>query len=123
MTDEELERRLRDWYRDEIPDDVAAPAALRTMLAAIPRQPTALRPRFGSRRGVTLLAAAALVGLLAGTAVVGGFLPPRPDLAIVLPSQLPSELPSTQPSDTPVAGRIVYTRLRTLRNGQGLRGV
>jgi Tol biopolymer transport system component len=118
MTDEELERRLRDWYRTEIPGDEAAPVALRTMLAAIPRQPTVLRPRFGSRRGLTLLAAAALVGLLAGTAVVGGFLPPRPNLAIILPSPLPSVLPSVRPSVAPEAGWIVYTRWRTLQKGE-----
>jgi Tol biopolymer transport system component len=122
MTDQELEQRLRDWYRSEIPTDEAAPAALRSMLGAIPRESTVLRPRFGSRRGVTLLAAAALVGLLAGTAVVGGFLPPRPDMALLLPSQLPSEfpseLPSVRPSDAPEAGWIVYTRWRTIQKGQ-----
>lgn len=117
MTDEELERRLRDWYRSDIPADEAAPADLRTTVAAIARPPTVLRPRFGSRRGVTLLAAAALVGLLAGTAVVGGFLPPRPDLALLLPSPIPSEVPSTRPSLVPEAGRIVYTRWRTIKKG------
>ena len=36
MTDEELERRLRAWYHTEIPDDEAAPTALRAALGAIP---------------------------------------------------------------------------------------
>ncbi len=72
MTDEQLEQRLRDWYRAEIPVDGTAPAALRSRLAAIPGSSSAPSRRFGSRRGFTLLAAAALVGVLAGTATVGG---------------------------------------------------
>jgi Tol biopolymer transport system component len=118
MTDQELERRLRDWYRTEIPAGEAAPTDLRDMVAAIARPSTVLRPRFGSRRGMTLLAAAALVSLLAGTAVVGGFLPPRPNLAIILPSPAPSVLPSVRPSVAPEAGWIVYTRWRTIQKGQ-----
>jgi hypothetical protein len=41
MTDEELERRLRAWYRADIPDDETAPSALRSSLATI----TATSPR------------------------------------------------------------------------------
>jgi Tol biopolymer transport system component len=122
MTDEQLEQRLRDWYRAEVPDREVAPVALRTALAAIPRASTLRGRRIGSRPGITLLAAAALVGLLAGTAVVGGFPSPRPAPVVVLPSRMPSALPSTsmQPSIVPpVAGRIVYTRWKTLRRGEG----
>jgi hypothetical protein len=83
MTDQELERRLRDWYRSEIPAAEAAPIALRTRLAAIPRE-SPVRRRITSRRGVTLLAAAALVGLLGGATVVGGLLrPPAPPIPAV----------------------------------------
>jgi hypothetical protein len=37
MTDHELEQRLRDWYRAEIPTDEMAPAALHSSVATIPR--------------------------------------------------------------------------------------
>ena len=56
MTDDQLELRLRDWYRAEIPADETAPTALRASLAAIPAAPTTSR-RFSSRRPLTLLAA------------------------------------------------------------------
>jgi Tol biopolymer transport system component len=120
MTDEQLEQRLKDWYRAEVPDREVAPIALRTALGTIPRESTLRGRRFGPRRGITLLAAAALVGLLAGTAVVGGFPGPRPAPAIILPSRLPSAQPSTsaQPSIAPVARRIVYTRFRIVTKGQ-----
>jgi dipeptidyl aminopeptidase/acylaminoacyl peptidase len=74
MTDVELERRLRAWYRGEIPADEMAPPGLRSRVTTIPLASAASSRRFGTRRGFTLLAAAALVGLLAGTAVVGGSL-------------------------------------------------
>ena len=74
MTDEELERRLRDWYRSKIPADDSAPPGLRSRVTTIPQASTASSGRFATRRGFALLAAAALVGLLAGTAMVGGFL-------------------------------------------------
>ena len=64
MTDDQLELRLRDWYRAEIPADETAPTALRSRLVSIPRVSPLPRRRFASRRGVTLLAAAALVGVL-----------------------------------------------------------
>jgi Tol biopolymer transport system component len=122
MTDHELEQRLRDWYRAEIPDDEAAPIALRTTLAAIPRESLVGGREFASRRGLTLLAAAALVSLLAGSAVLGTRLLTPPPAPSVVPSQLPavlpSELRSNQPSIATLRGRIVYTLHRRLRNGQ-----
>jgi hypothetical protein len=78
MTDVELERRLRDWYRTEIPAAETAPSGLRSRITTIPLASSASSRRFATRRGFTLLAAAALVGLLAGTAVIGGFLLQRP---------------------------------------------
>jgi hypothetical protein len=81
MTDDQLELRLRDWYRAEIPADETAPTALRATLTTIPRPLSVSSRRFASRRGITLLAAAALVGLLAGAAAVGGLLrPPAPPI-------------------------------------------
>jgi hypothetical protein len=122
MTDHELEQRLRDWYRAEIPAEETAPAALRSSVRAIPAAVPAVW-RGGTRgHGFTLLAAAALVGLLAGSAVLGGrFLTPPPVPTVIpsqLPAVLPSELPSNPPSIAPVAGSIVYTRWKTLRNGE-----
>ena len=102
MTDEELERRLRSWYRSEVPTDLAAPADLRSKVATIPR-PTTRSWRGSSRpRRFTLLAAAALTGLLAGTALVGGLLPSQPPFpseraAIASPSPTPQ---SATPSPT-----------------------
>ena len=83
MTDELLERRLRDWYRNEIPADHTAPPGLRSRVTTIPQRPATSSRRSASRRGITLLAAAALVGLLAGTAAVGAFLRQRPAPAVV----------------------------------------
>jgi hypothetical protein len=78
MTDEQLERRLRDWYRTEIPADETAPLAVRSRITRIPRTTAGSSRRFASRRGFTLLAAAVLVGVLAGSLGVGGFLRSRP---------------------------------------------
>ena len=37
MTDDQLELRLRDWYRAEVPVDETAPAALRLGLVTVPQ--------------------------------------------------------------------------------------
>ena len=122
MTDHELEQRLRDLYRAEIPDEETAPAALRSGVRAIPVDVPAAWRGSSRGRGLTLLAAAALVGLLAGSAVLGTRLltpPPVPsELPTQLPAVLPSELPSNPPSIAPLPSRIVYTRYRRLENGQ-----
>jgi Tol biopolymer transport system component len=125
MTDEELERRLRDWYRTEIAAAETASGSLRSGLATIPSSLPSGH-RLASRRGLTLLAAAALVGLLAAAGVAGGLVLPRQeatiappsDLPAALPSLIPSELPSARPSTAFEAGRIVYTRYWTIRKGQ-----
>ena len=87
MTDHELEHRLRAWYHAEIPADEAAPVALRSSVRAIPvAAPWAWRRGRARGRGFTLLAAAALVGLVAGTAIVGARLltpPPAPSAPAV----------------------------------------
>jgi dipeptidyl aminopeptidase/acylaminoacyl peptidase len=112
MTDQELERRLRDWYRSEIPAEEMAPAALRSSVAAIPKASPARWRMFGSRRGFTLLAAAALVGLLAGSLALGGIFRNGPAPSDVLPSQLPSAQPSisAQPSAIAPLGLIAYVK-------------
>jgi WD40-like Beta Propeller Repeat len=121
MTDEQLERRLRDLFRFEIAGDEPAPPDLRASVVAIPKASPAAR-RFGSRRGFTLLAAAVLVGVLAGSAAIGSRLLTPPPLPPVVPSQppslRPSDLQSNQPSNAPAQGRIVFTRWRTLASGE-----
>ena len=103
MNDQELEQRLRSWYKAEVPTDLAAPADLRSKVVTIPRPTTQSRRRSNRPRGFTLLAAAALTGLLAGTALVGGMLGSRPD-PVVRPTQppFPSERAAiASPSPTP----------------------
>jgi hypothetical protein len=78
MTDEQIERRLRDWYRGAIPADETAPPSLRSRVTTIPLASAGSSPRFAPRRGFILLAAAALVGSIVGTAVVGGYLRQQP---------------------------------------------
>ena len=96
MTDHELEQRLRDWYRSEIPDDETAPAALRSRVIAIPKASPAPLRRSGSRRGFTLLAAAALLTTsLVGGALIAGS-QPNDSPSVVVPPEATST--STQPS-------------------------
>ena len=121
MTDHELEQRLRAFYRAEIPVEQAAPSALRSRIAAIPQvSPTPLR-RVASRRGLRVLALAAVLT----TATIGGALlagsgnvDPPP---VVAPSDAPSTAPSpdVRPTAITEAGRIVYTRRERLANGEG----
>jgi hypothetical protein len=87
MTDEQLEQRLRAWYRLEIPENETAPIALRSALAAIPiASPSAWRGR-ASRRSVRMLAVAAVLTTLVGGALVGsGTL------------RLPTDVPPSQPA-------------------------
>jgi WD40 repeat protein len=92
MTDDQLELRLRDWYRTEVPPDETAPTALRAMLTTIPHASARPHPRFASRRGVALLAAAALLT----AAIVGGALLVGSGIV-----KLPSVPPSTGPSIAP----------------------
>jgi WD40-like Beta Propeller Repeat len=93
MTDDQLELRLRDWYRAEVPADETAPTALRAKLATIPRVSALLGRRFRSRRAVALLAAAALLtaAIVGGTVLVGSGI-------VKLPSVTPSIVPPTAPA-------------------------
>jgi len=93
MTDDQLELRLKDWYRTEVPTDETAPTAMRAMLATIPRSSELPGRRFAPRRGVALLAAAAL--LIAATG--GGALLVGSGI-IKPPSVSPSTVPSTAPA-------------------------
>ena len=95
MTDDQLELRLRDWYRAEVPADETAPPALRASLTTIPRVSVLPRRSFASRRGLVLLAAALLAAAIAGGALIGSGV-------VKLPSVPPSTVPPTA-SSTPAA--------------------
>ena len=126
MTDEQLEQRLRAWYRNEVPADETAPFALRSRLATIPNPSARSSGQFGPRRGFTLLAAAVLVGLVAGAAVVGGLLDSRPG-PVVVPSQSPSSSepiaiadPSPTPQSPAPTAEPCFTDTMTVLTGEAM---
>jgi Tol biopolymer transport system component len=93
MTDDQLELRLKDWYRAEVPADETAPAALRAGLPSIPQASPASRRWLAPQRRLTLLAAATLLtAATAGGALLAG------SGIIKLPSVPPSIGPSTAPT-------------------------
>ena len=106
MTDRELEARLRAWYRAEADGDETAPISLRREVAAIPQTPTHPTRRFRRGRGLTLLAAAAL--LLVGGAVAAGsgvvrlpsLVPPEPVPSPAKESSTPTAVISPAPTET-----------------------
>jgi dipeptidyl aminopeptidase/acylaminoacyl peptidase len=120
MTDDQLELRLRDWYRTEIPSDETAPTALRARLVTIPRVSALPGRGFRSRRGVALLAAAALLtaAIAGGALLVGSGIVKLPSVppsigpstapTVVDPSAtLPSDLPTAPPAES---GLIAYVK-------------
>jgi hypothetical protein len=117
MNDQELETRLRARYRARAGETESAPLSLRRDAAAIPG--TALLPsrRFGRSRGMTLLAAAAVVFLVGGALAISSgvlrqsaiILPaPGPSLVAVAVASpdanapSPSHVPSTGPTAAPI---------------------
>lgn len=124
MTDDQLELRLRDWYRAEIPADEAAPPDLRSRLDLIPRVSPLPRRRFGSRRGFALLAAAALLtaAIVGGAVLVGsGIVKLRSITPSIVPPTAPvstdpaAELPSASPTAFPASsGLIAYAKFGPL---------
>jgi WD40-like Beta Propeller Repeat len=123
MTDDQLELRLRDWYRAEIPPDEAAPTVLRASLTSIPRQSALPARRLASRRGVALLAAALLTAAIVGGALLVGSgivtqpsVPPSIAPATLTASPNPSAKPSsTAPTELPAAsGLIAYAKFGPL---------
>ena len=110
MTDHELEQRLRAWYQAEIPATEAAPVALRSSLRAIPVAAPAPWRRAGSRRGFTLLAAAAvLTTSIAGGALIIGFSPDdSPSIVPTPTASTPTPPSSVVPTEPPTAGLVAY---------------
>ena len=108
MTDEQLEQRLRAWYRSEVPADETAPIALRSALRTLPLESTGpmqrllvrlgivrhswqVRRRFSTLSTVNRVAIAALVAAL----VVGGaYYLTRPTDKVANPSPTPTSSPS-----------------------------
>ena len=125
MTDRELEARLRAFYRADGSEGETAPLPLRAAVAAIPR--TTPRPawRIGRARGLTLLAAAAL--LLVGGAMSAGsgilrlpaVVPPKPVPPVaLLPTTSPdqeSSRPAGTPSPAPIGALQAGTQIAYIR--------
>ena len=118
MNDRDLEARLRAWYDAEVGADEAAPADLRDSLAEIPALAPAPLRQVPRRRGITLLAAAAL--LLVGGAVAAGsglvrfaqVVPPTPsDALLATPGPTPSSSVAPSPTVTARPGDLIaYAR-------------
>jgi len=115
MTDHELERLLRAWYRAEISQGEVAPATLRSSIAAIPHKAT--RRPLGVLRPATLLAAAALLvvgGVIAagsGLVQLPSVLPARTSEASPSPRDASSPTPATSPAaENALGGGLVLVR-------------
>jgi hypothetical protein len=107
MTDHELERRLRAWYRADGGDSESAPPQLRADLAAIAQEaesrrlPTGWRfPRMSRSAPLALAATALVAAILIGLAL---FLGQPPDVG---PTNSPSPTgsASAEPNASPSAG-------------------
>jgi hypothetical protein len=102
MTDQELELRLRNWYRAESGEADRAPAALRAAVAAIPVQARRVGrlPWADSMSRLSFrLAAAAVIAVLA---VGGAFYVTRPSQpAVGGPSTTPGLSPNPSPATSP----------------------
>ena len=111
MTDEELERDLRAWFRAEIRPDEAAPSPLRSTLGTIAI--VAPSPWYGtaSRRKIGLLAVAAtLTTLLVGGALIGSGafrksddLPPSDPALVIAPTPRATAQAPTPLASAPLA--------------------
>jgi len=113
MTTPDLERRIRTWFADEIGETEAAPSSVHAFLGTIPQSMPREHGLFG-RRAIVLLAAALLMGLLAGAIAVGSGI-------FKLPSVLPAPSPtveaslqpapssSAEPSPAQPLGLVAYT--------------
>jgi hypothetical protein len=122
MTDQELERRLRDWYRSEIPAEETAPEALRSSLTAIPKASPKPWVKLGSRRGFTLLAAAALLTTsLVGGALIAGSHPNNPPSVVLTPeaTSTTTQPPSEVPTEPPASGLVAYRKYVPFENVSG----
>jgi N-acetylneuraminic acid mutarotase len=112
MTDQQLEQRLRSWYRAEIGESERAPAALRASVAAIPHARSTSRPRlpwrFPALTNPMRLAVAAVIGVIAVGSALYILRPSQP--AVGVPSQTPALSPNASqpagPSAIPSASGV-----------------
>lgn len=100
MTDQELERRLRAWYRAEI-DDERAPMELRvSVAAAVPASPTSAG-RLRDRLNLVLVAAAAVAVLAVASLNLNRFAPSVGVGSTPTPTPITTQSPSLPPSPSP----------------------
>ena len=118
MTDERLDRLVRQLLTERA-DDVAAVALPSETMAAVVASHVR-RGRAADRRAVLLVAAALLALIAAGTVAVGsGFLRDVTEPRLTpLPVVPVPESPSPGPSEAAVAQRVFYTDYRTPRVGE-----
>jgi hypothetical protein len=109
MTDQQLEQRLRTWYRAEIDEAERAPATLRASVAVIPRSGSTSERRltwpFPTLGLQTRFAVAAVIGIIA---VGGAFYllrPSPPDVGTPSPTPGLSAIPSQPTSSSVVPAR------------------
>lgn len=118
MTDERLDRLVRQLLTERA-DDVAAVALPAETMAAVVASHVR-RSGIADRRPLLLVTAALLLALVAGAVAVGSGLVrpgPSPDVA-PLPVVVPSlDASSPSPSDAPPAARVFYTVYEELRLG------
>jgi hypothetical protein len=108
MTNDELEQRLRAWYRAEMGEREPAPPALYASLAAIPETMPAKVRSFGGRRGFLVLAASGLLLtlLIGATIAIGsGLLPPPWTVDEEAPALIDEQSLPAAPSPTPGPAR------------------
>jgi dipeptidyl aminopeptidase/acylaminoacyl peptidase len=105
MNNELLEARLRRWYRASADAEPLAPAALRTLVMDVPIQVAGTGRR--AARNWTLLAAAALMGVIVAAAAfvassnilrVSKTATPLPTISLVPPTPSPTATPTAQPT-------------------------
>lgn len=112
MSTSDLERRIRSWYAEEIGQTEGAPTSLEWFLAAIPASVRQDQGLFG-RRAFVLLAAALLVGLVAGALAVGSGVVKLPSLfpsPSVVAEESPDATPSSSAAPSPIEplGLVAY---------------
>ena len=124
MTDHELEQRLTAWYATDVGASETAPPSLYESLAALAESGQPPVGLFGTRRGMLLMAAAALlVTMVVGAIAVGAGLvslpTPVPSLVVAPSGAEPSPgeaSPSASP--TPPIGLVAYSATEQLEGGQ-----
>jgi hypothetical protein len=101
MTDQELERRLRAWYRAEIDDDERAPTDLRISVAAAVHASSISASRFRGRLNLALAAAAAVAILAVASLTLNRFAPSVGVGPTSTPTSTATQTPSHPPSPSP----------------------